>query len=60
MIGDKTVNGATGEMAADYDVTGYMARYNAQWQHAAKGLLALMRAAQGGRTSGGSPRYLRR
>ena len=54
MIGDKTVNGATGEMI-DYDVTGYIARYNAQWQHAAKGLLALMRAAQGGRSSGGSP-----
>jgi hypothetical protein len=53
MIGDKTVNGATGEII-DYDVTGYIARYNAQWQHAAKGLLALMRAAQGGASSGGS------
>jgi hypothetical protein len=53
MIGDKTVNGATGEII-DYDVTGYIARYNAQWQHATKGLLALMRAARGGASSGGS------
>ena len=54
MIGDKTVNGATGEII-DYDVTGYIARYNAQWQHAAKGLLALVRAAQGGKSNGASP-----
>jgi hypothetical protein len=53
MIGDKTINGATGEII-DYDVTGYIASYNAQWQHAAKGLRALMRAAQGGESRGDS------
>jgi len=54
MIGDKTINGATGEIIA-YDVTGYIASYNKQWQQAARGLLALMRAAQGHSSGGDSP-----
>ena len=54
MIGDKTVNGATGEIIA-YDVTGYIKSYNAQWEHAAKGLRALWRSAQGGSPNSGSP-----
>jgi hypothetical protein len=53
MIGDKTINGATGEIIT-YDVTGYIASYNKQWQQAARGLLALMRAARGNSSSGGS------
>jgi len=47
IVGDKTVNGATGEII-DFDVTGYVKSYNAQWERAAKGLRALMRSAQGG------------
>jgi hypothetical protein len=54
MIGDKTVNGATGEIIA-YDVTGYIKSYNAQWEHAAKGLRALWRSARGGSPNSGSP-----
>jgi hypothetical protein len=54
IVGDQTVNGATGEIIG-YDVTGYIASYNAQWEHAAKGLRALMRSAQGGSSSGSSP-----
>jgi hypothetical protein len=54
MVGDKTVNGATGEIIG-YDVTGYIERYNAQWEHAAKGLRALMRSARGGSSSSSSP-----
>ena len=45
MVGDKTVNGATGEII-DFDVTGYLARYNAQWDRAAQGLRALMGSGQ--------------
>lgn len=50
----RTVNGATGEII-DYDVTGYIAAYNAQWERAAKGLRALTRNARGGSSSGSSP-----
>lgn len=50
----RTVNGATGEII-DYDVTGYIADYNAQWERAAKGLRALMRNARGGSSSSSSP-----
>lgn len=50
----RTVNGATGEII-DYDVTGYIAAYNAQWERAAKGLRALMRNARGGSSSDSSP-----
>lgn len=46
--GGRTINGATGEII-DYDVTGYIADYNAQWEQAAQGLRALMRS---GRPSG--------
>ena len=53
MVGDKTVNGATGEII-DFDVTGYIKSYNAQWEHAAKGLRALMQSAQGGSSSSSS------
>jgi hypothetical protein len=47
MVGDKTVNGVTGEII-DFDVTSYIKIYNVQWEHAAEGLHALMRSAQGG------------
>lgn len=50
MVGNKTVNGATGEII-NYDVTGYIASYNAQWEHAARGLRMLMRSARGGSSS---------
>ena len=53
IVGDKTVNGATGEII-DFDVTGYIKSYNAQWEHAARGLRALMRSAQGGSSSSSS------
>jgi hypothetical protein len=53
MVGNKTVNGATGEII-DFDVTGYVQSYNAQWERAAKGLRALMRAARGPSSSGGA------
>ncbi len=54
MVGDKTINGVTGAII-DFDVTGYIERYNAQWERAAKGLRALMRSAQGGVSGGSSP-----
>jgi hypothetical protein len=50
----RTVNGATGEII-EYDVTGYIAAYNKQWEHAAKGLRALMRSGRRGASSNGSP-----
>jgi len=50
MVGNKTINGATGEII-DYDVTGYIASYNAQWERAARGLRMLMRGARGGSSS---------
>lgn len=56
MVGDKTVNGTTGEII-DFDVTGYIARYNAQWDHAAQGLRTLMGSGRGAASpseSGGS------
>jgi len=53
MVGDKTVNGATGEIIA-FDVTGYVARYNAQWERAAQGLRALMLSARGAAAPSGS------
>jgi hypothetical protein len=53
MLGDKTVNGATGEIIA-FDVTGYIARYNAQWEHAAQSLRALMLSARGATAPSGS------
>lgn len=52
MINDKTVNGSTGEII-DFDVTGYIESYNAQWEHAAKGLRALLRAGRGSSAGGG-------
>jgi len=51
MVGGKTVNGASGEII-DFDVTGYIASYNAQWERAARGLRALMRSMRGGASSG--------
>lgn len=54
MLSDKTVNGATGEII-DFDVTGYIESYNAQWDRAAKGLRALLRAGRG--NAGGSGGY---
>ena len=53
LVGDKTINGATGEII-DFDVTGYIASYNEQWERAARGLRALMRSMRGGSSSGGS------
>lgn len=50
--GARTVNAATGELI-DFDVTGYVAAYNAQWAEAAKGLRALLRSAHP-RSSGSS------
>lgn len=50
MVGDKTINGASGEII-DYDVTGYIASYNKQWEQAARGLRALMRSTRGGASS---------
>jgi hypothetical protein len=44
--GGRTVDGATGDLI-DYDVTGYIAAYNAQWEKAAQGLRALMRSSRG-------------
>ena len=54
IVGDKTVNGATGELI-DFDVTGYIKSYNAQWERAAEGLRALMRKASGGSSSSSFP-----
>jgi hypothetical protein len=45
MLGDKTVNALTGEII-DFDVTGYIASYNAQWQRAAESLRMLLRSTQ--------------
>ena len=45
MVGDKTVNAVTGEII-DFDVTGYIAGYNAQWQRAAESLRMLQRSTQ--------------
>lgn len=56
MVGDKTVNGATGELI-DFDVTGYIERYNAQWVRAAEGLRALMRKAPEESSSSSFPTY---
>ncbi len=56
----RTVNGTTGEIIT-FDVTGYIASYNEQWQRAARGLRALLsrpRAAPGGidfQFGGGGP-----
>lgn len=50
IVGNKTVNGATGEII-DYDVTGYIKSYNAQWEQAAKSLRALMQRVRGGSSS---------
>ncbi len=63
----RTLNGTTGEII-NFDVTGYIARYNEQWQRAARGLRALLsrrRAASNGPdwhfgdagSSGSSPPY---
>lgn len=46
MVGDKTINGASGEII-DYDVPGYVASYNEQWEQAARGLRAMMQSARG-------------
>jgi hypothetical protein len=45
MIGNRTVNAATGEIIP-FDVTGYVASYNAAWQRAAAALEALIRRTQ--------------
>jgi hypothetical protein len=37
-----------------FDVTGYVARYNAQWERAAQGLRALMLSARGAAAPSGS------
>lgn len=50
MVGGKTINGTSGEVI-DFDVTGYIASYNAQWERAAQGLRALLRGARGGASS---------
>jgi hypothetical protein len=54
MVGTKTVNGATGELI-DFDVTGYIKSYNAQWERAAEGLRALLRKAPAGSSSSSVP-----
>ena len=51
MVGDKTINGVTGAII-DFDVTGYIKSYNAQWERAAEGLRARCGAPRG--ASGGS------
>jgi len=45
MIGNRTVNAAAGEIIT-FDVTGYVASYNAAWQRAATALEALVRRTQ--------------
>jgi hypothetical protein len=45
MVGDKTVNAITGEII-DFDVTGYIERYNADWKRASDALSALTRSLQ--------------
>lgn len=53
--GGRTVDGASGQII-DYDVTGYIAAYNAQWERAARGLRALFQSARGGSSrDDGSP-----
>jgi hypothetical protein len=47
MVGGKTVNGTDGAII-DFDVTGYIERYNAQWEQAAEGLRNLWQRQQGG------------
>ena len=56
MLGGKTLEGRTGEII-DFDVTGYVALYNEQWERAARGLRALLRAGRGGGASGGPSFY---
>lgn len=51
MVGGKTINGANGEII-DFDVTGYIASYNVQWERAARGLRALLQSTRGGASSG--------
>ena len=50
--GGRTINAATGELI-DFDVTGYVEAYNAQWARASQGLRALLRSSRP-RSSGGS------
>jgi len=45
MVGNKTVNGLTGEII-DFDVTGYIERYNADWKRASDALSALTQSMQ--------------
>jgi hypothetical protein len=45
MVGNRTVNGLTGEII-DFDVTGYIERYNADWKRAADALRALTQSMQ--------------
>jgi hypothetical protein len=45
MVGNKTVNGITGEIIA-FDVTGYIERYNADWKRASEALRALTQSMQ--------------
>lgn len=45
MIGNRTVNAATGDIIP-FDVTGYVASYNAAWQRASAALEALIRRTQ--------------
>lgn len=47
MIGNRTVNAATGDIIP-FDVTGYVASYNAAWQRASAALEALIRRTQPG------------
>lgn len=53
MIGDRTVNGASGEIIR-FDVTGYIEKYSADWELAAKRLRALWRGPRRA-ASGGEP-----
>lgn len=52
LVGGKTIDGASGEII-EYEVPGYTASYNSQWERAARGLRLLMRGARGGEPSGG-------
>jgi hypothetical protein len=45
MVGDRTLNGVTGEIIR-FDVTGYEERYNADWTRASNGLRALFQRQQ--------------
>jgi hypothetical protein len=45
MIGDKTVDAATGQLIG-FDVTGYVDRYNAEWQRAAQSLSRLVESTR--------------